>query len=446
MENLDATILTTGLPTMARDFHVTAIALNTGITAYLLALAVLIPVSGWVAERIGERRTFAAAVLVFTLASVCCAFSRSLPAFLLSRIAQGFGGAMMVPVGRLMVVRSASKQQLMKAIAFTIWPALTAPILGPFVGGWIIRYASWPWMFLLNVPIGLMLFVAALLTVQDRPREVVPALDKRGVFLTGAASVLWILGLESFQDAHLAKFAPLLLVAGGVSAVAAAVHMRRSPRPLFPPALFHIDTFRTVMGAGSLFRMAVFSVPFLLPLLFQTALGLDALQSGSLVMAVFAGNLAMKPLTTPLLRGFGFRDVLLCNGVLTVLLLALCGWLHQQTPVWLILLVLFLGGAGRSLELTALTTLGFSDLPAPLTSSGTTFATMVQQLTVSVGVSIAALLLRLTAHRGHGDFRIAFLGMSAIAGASLIWFARLPADAGALVSGRTRSTAAEAVR
>ena len=441
MENLDATILTTGLPAMARDFHVTPIALNVGITSYLLTLAVLIPASGWVADRFGERKTFATAVLVFTLASGCCAASRSLPWFLVSRVLQGAGGAMMVPVGRLMVVRSASKAQLMNAIAYTIWPALTAPILGPVVGGWIIHVASWPWMFLLNLPIGVVLFALSLAIVRDsKPEAIAPPLDVAGVLLTGLSCLLLVVALEAFENGATALTASAIFGGGLIACVAAVLHMRRSPRALFTPALFQIATFRSVMLAGSLFRMAVFSVPFLLPLLFQTAFGLDALRSGSLTMAVFAGNLAMKPMTTPLLRRFGFRGVLVGNGIATVLLLAACGWLRAGTPVLLVLLVLFLGGAGRSMELTALTTLGFADLPPALTGSGTTFATMVQQMTVSLGVSIAALVLHLTGgsgsvSTGHGNFQAAFCVMSALALTSLFSFARLPAEAGNAVSG-----------
>ena len=451
MENLDATILTTGLPAMARDFHVTPVALNVGITAYLLTLAVLIPASGWVAERFGERKTFASAVLVFTLASVCCAASRTLPWFLVSRVLQGAGGAMMVPVGRLMVVRSASKAQLMKAIAYTIWPALTAPILGPVVGGWIIHVASWPWMFLLNVPIGLVLFGLSLGIVRDSRAEAKPpALDMPGVLLTGLCCLLLIVALEAFENGAPALLSCVVFAGGLMVGLTAAWHMRTSSRALFAPALFQIRTFRSVMISGSLFRMAVFSVPFLLPLLFQTAFGMDALRSGSLTMAVFAGNLAMKPLTTPLLRRFGFRGVLLGNGAVTVLLLSACGWLRAGTPVLLVLLILFLGGAGRSMELTSLTTLGFADLPPALAASGTTFATMVQQMTVSLGVSIAALVLHVTGgsgagHAAHGNFKAAFCVMSALALVSVVAFARLPAEAGSAVSGFRARPVSEAV-
>ncbi len=452
MENLDATILTTGLPTMARQFGVTPVALNVGITAYLLTLAVFIPVSGWMAVRFGERKVFASAVLVFTVASVACGLSRSLPAFVAARVMQGVGGSMMVPVGRLMVVRAVSKAQLMRAIAYTIWPALTAPILGPVVGGYIIRFASWPWMFLLNLPIGVVLFGLALVLVRDSPDRMRSRLDLPGFLLTSASCLLLVLGLEGLAAAshglHWQEVCRALLEvsASGVTGFAAFRYLLVARDPLFDLAVFRIPTFRTVMLGGSLFRMAVFAVPFLLPLLFQTAFGMNALRSGSLTVAVFAGNLAMKPLTTPLLRRFGFRTVLLWNGVATALLLAACGWLHAATPTAVVLLVLFLGGVGRSMELTSLTTLGFSDLPPALAASGTTLATMVQQVTVSVGIALAAVALQLsTGWPGapHGDFRFAFCTLATMAAASLWWFYGLRHDAGAAVSGSIRAATAE---
>ena len=448
MENLDSTIIATGLPAMARQFNVSPVALNVGITAYLVTLAVFIPISGWMANRFGERRVFAAAVLVFTVASACCGLSKTLPEFLAARVLQGFGGSMMVPVGRIMVVRAVSKAQLMRAIAYTIWPALTAPILGPVVGGYVIQVSSWPWMFLLNVPIGVVLFALALLLVQDSPDREAEPLDLIGFLLVGASSLLLVLGLERVQAAGRLWTATAAMLAGcALLATLAWAHLRSSKNPLFRLELFRIRTFRTVMGAGSLFRMAVFSVPFLLPLLFQVSFGLDALRSGSLVMAVFAGNLAMKPLTTPLLHRFGFRSVLVANGVLTALLLAACGWLRSETPLSVVLLILFLGGAGRSMELTSLTTLGFADLPKELAASGTALATMVQQLTVSVGIAIAALVLKGAPYIGSRlagglqPFQFAFCAMAVLALLSLWSFQRLPHGAGDAVSGRGRESA-----
>ncbi len=439
MENLDATIIATGLPSMARDFHTTAVAVNVGITAYLLTLAIFIPVSGWMAARFGERRVFAAAILIFTVASALCGLSRTLPLFTAARVLQGIGGSMMVPVGRLMVVRAASKAQLMKAIAYTIWPSLVGPIVGPPVGGLVLRYASWPWMFLLNLPIGAVLFVLALRIVRSDGRGRRTPFDVPGFLLVGGASFSLVYLLEALQSAHPEPRITALFASASVMLGALMLwHLRRASAPLFHLEVFRIPTYRVALLPGLLVRMAVFSIPFLLPLLFQVGFGLDPLRSGSLTMAVFVGNLAMKPLTTPLLRRFGFRQVLVWNGVATVLLLAACGWLNAGTPRSLVLLLLFLGGLGRSMELTSLTTMGFSDLPEDLKGSGTTLATTLQQMTTSLGVALAALALHVAAYGRTvvaGDFRVAFCAMAALCACALPFFARLHPDAGAAVSG-----------
>ncbi len=440
MENLDATIIATGLPSMARDFGTSAVAVNIGITSYLLTLAIFIPVSGWMAARFGERRIFASAILIFTVASALCGLSHTLPLFTASRVLQGLGGSMMVPVGRLMVVRASSKAQLMKAIAYTIWPALIGPILGPPVGGWILSFASWPWMFLLNIPIGLVLFVLALKIVRSDGAGTPQAFDLPGFVLVAGASFCLMYLLEVLQSRRPSHPRIEILIVLMVIFGAAALRRLRSARdPLFRLEVFRIETFRTSNLPGSLFRMAVFSVPFLLPLLFQEGFGLNPLASGSLTMAVFAGNLAMKPMTGPLLRRFGFRRVLIVNGAATVLLLAACGWLRADTPRVIMLLILFLGGLGRSMELTALTTMGFADLPEHLKGNGTTLATTLQQMTTSLGVALAALALHTTAAlRGRTsafDFRVAFCAMAAIAACSIPSFVRMHPDAGAAVSG-----------
>jgi EmrB/QacA subfamily drug resistance transporter len=450
MENLDATIIATGLPTMARDFGTTAIAVNVGITAYLLTLAIFIPISGWTAARFGERHVFASAIAIFTAASALCGISHTLPLFTASRVLQGIGGSMMVPVGRLMVVRASTKAQLMKAIAYTIWPALVAPILGPPVGGWILSFATWPWMFLLNVPIGIALFILVIKVVPKDTDTHSDPFDVPGFLLAGGASFCLMYMLESLQTTHLpvAKLSILLCLTVLLGWLALR-RIRSAPHPLFHLEVFRIPTFHVSNVAGSLFRMSVFSVPFLLPLLFQEAFGLNPLQSGSLTMAVFAGNLGMKPLTAPLLRRYGFRKVLIVNGLLTVASLAACGWLRADTPKWWMLLVLFVGGLGRSMELTALTTMGFADLPEKLKGSGTTLQTTIQQMTTSLGVAVAALALHTSAavHGGASaiDFRAAFCVMAAIAALSIPSYIRMDPDAGAAVSGAALRSARETV-
>jgi len=440
MENLDATIIATGLPTMARDFGTSVLQVNIGITAYLLTLAIFIPLSGWVATRFGERRVFLSAILIFTTASALCGLSHTLPLFTTARVLQGIGGSMMVPVGRLMVLRASTKAQLMKAIAYTIWPALVAPILGPPLGGWILSFASWPWMFLLNVPIGMVLFVLGWKLVPKDGEPEPESFDLGGFLLAGSASFCLMALLETLQAEHLMRGRVIALLLASVALGIAMIRwMQRVEKPLFSLDVFRIETFHVSNGAGSLFRMAVFSVPFLLPLLFQEAFGLDPLASGSLTMAVFAGNLAMKPLTGPLLRRYGFRTVLIWNGVLTVVALVACGWLRLDTPKIITFAVLFAGGLGRSMQLTALTTMGFADLPEELKNSGTTLATTINQMTTSLGVAVSALALHGSALlRGHSsafDFRVAFCVMAGLAALSIPSYIRMHPRAGAAVSG-----------
>lgn len=441
MENLDATIIATGLPSMARDFHVSPVNMSLGITSYLLTLAIFIPASGWMASRFGERRMFTSAIAIFTIASVACGLSHSLPAFTMARVLQGLGGAMMVPVGRLMVIRAARKEQLMRAIAYTTWPALVAPILGPPVGGYILSIAHWPWMFLVNVPIGIVLFVAALKLVQDGAPHSRERFDMKGFLLVASTSALLMYLVEDLQRERLSvmRVVAILVVFCGMVALTYR-HLTTAKLPLFQLEAFRIESFRVSMGGGSLNRMAVLAVPFLLPLLFQTSFGLNPLQSGTLTMAVFCGNLAMKPLTSPLLRRFGFRKVLLVNGACTAASLAACGWLRADMSQVVVLLVLFAGGLGRSMQMTSMTTLGLSELPPNLTTMGATLSTTIQQMGTSLGIALAALVLNGSAalHGGAmtpGDFRNAFSFTAVLMLCGLPAFFWMHPDAGAQVSG-----------
>jgi len=444
MENLDGTIIATGLPKIGQAFHVAAVDVNIGMTAYLLAVAVFIPISGWVADRWGARTVFGSAIVVFTLASVLCGISQNLWEFTLARVLQGIGGAMMVPVGRLMVVRVTPKDQIMMAIAWTIWPALVAPILGPPLGGFIVDHWSWRWIFLLNVPIGIGCLIANWILVKNTHEERPPVFDFLGFLLVGGTcfSLVYAMELIGREPANW-TLGGILFAVSAACAVLSLWHLRRVPNPLFDLEVLRIRTFSAVMWGGSAFRVAIFMAPFLLPLMFQLGFGLNAFQSGSLTLAVFAGNLAMKPVTTPLLRRFGFRTVLLWNGVLTAGTLLWCGLLQPWTPHWLVLIVLFLSGLGRSMQLTSLTTMGYADLPKEKMSTGSAFASTVQQMTVGGGVAFGVLLLRGSAvlHGRHGgapqviDFRWAFYVVAALALLSLLDVRTLPHSAGAAVSG-----------
>jgi len=441
MENLDGTVIVTAVPQMAASFHVHPLDLNIGISAYLLTLAVLIPASGWLADRFGTRPVFAAAIAIFTGASVLCALCTSLTAFTLARVLQGTGGAMMVPVGRLAVLRYTRKHELIGAIATITWPGLAAPILGPPLGGFITTYASWHWIFLLNVPLGLAAFILAFrLIPPDTPEPALP-FDAIGFVLTGAACCSLIYGLELVSREQAPRMlAGLLLLGAALAGAAAAVHARRRPHPLLDFRALAIRSYASTIWGGSLFRMTVNAIPFLLPLLFQLGFGLNAFASGLLVLAVFAGNLAMKPMTTPILRRFPFRTTLLVNGSLNGLIILGCALLGPATPVPVIAALLFASGLTRSMQFTALNTLAFADVPEGWMSGANTLFNMVQQMAMAMGIALGAVALRvgglMLGPSAPGtlplaQFRIAFILVGAIAlleVADLVGLARTAGD------------------
>lgn len=439
MENLDATVIATALPSMATDFGVSPIDMNLGITAYLLAVAIFIPLSGWVADRWGARQVFAGAIVTFTVASLFCAMSTSFEAFVASRVLQGIGGALMVPVGRLAVLRNTEKKDLVKMIAVITWPGLVAPILGPITGGLIVTHYSWPWIFYLNLPLGALALIAALWLVPAGREEHVRRFDGKGFVLLSVACATILCGLEWLRS-HSGNEMLIglgLLAFGLATAVAAVRHCRNHEHPLLALGTLSIQTFRVSIFGGSLFRMAIGALPFLLPLLFQVAFELSAVDAGMLVLAVFAGNLAMKPFTTAIMQRWGFRRVLLVNGIIGVLSIAACACFTPTTSFWLIALVLFVGGLSRSMQFTCYNSLGFADVARNRMSEASALFSMFFQLAVGMGVTVAALLLRLSmslrdehVHAQTYDFRVAFLGIAVLGLLGLVDVLRLPGNAG----------------
>lgn len=428
MENLDATIIVTALPAMAHSFGVAPVDLNVGVSAYVLTLAVLIPASGWVADRFGARPVFAAAISLFTLSSVLCAFSPGLWSFVAARILQGAGGAMMVPVGRLVVLRSTAKQDLMRAIATITWPGLAAPVLGPPLGGFITSYASWHWIFLLNLPLGILALILALRLVPATEGDRSRRFDLPGFVLTGLACMGVMAGVEMLSHGgNSGWLAPLVLLCSGALAMGAIRHARHCPQPLLDLRAMARRSYRMTILGGTLFRIAIAAIPFLLPLLFQLSYGLSAFHAGALLLVVFAGNLAMKPLTTPVLRRFTFKQVLIGNGILIVLTTLGCAFVSPLGAPVLTVLLLFLSGLCRSMQFTALITLAFADVPEREMSGANTFFNTVQQIGIGMGIAIGALSLRLggmLAGDGGGtptllDFRLAFFAVAALAAVAL---------------------------
>ncbi|HCD8541631.1 TPA: MFS transporter [Klebsiella pneumoniae] len=444
MEFLDGTVIATALPDMARDFGVTAVELNIGISAYLITLAVLIPASGWIADRFGARAIFTLALAIFTLASVFCGLSTEVHIFVAMRILQGVGGALMVPVGRLAVLRTTPKHQLIKAIATLTWPALVAPIIGPPLGGFITRYASWHWIFFINVPLGLAAIILSMRIIPDIRETERRSFDLSGFITTSVAMVSLVTAMERLGDRQPQIWPTLALAALGFGCLLYSIrHFRRAAAPMVRLDALQVPTFRVTMYGGSLFRASISAVPFLLPLLFQVGFGMDPFHSGLLVLAVFVGNLTIKPATTPLIRWLGFRRLLLINGALNVCSLLACALLTPQTPVWAIMLILYLGGVFRSIQFTGVSTLAFADVPAAQMSDANTLFSTASQLAVGLGITLGAIGIRLGEQVGDWlhltelpgiSFRLSFVFIALICLVGMIDSLHLAKTAGSSVS------------
>lgn len=444
MEFLDGAVIATALPDMARDFGVTAVELNIGISAYLITLAVLIPASGWIADRFGARAIFTLALAIFTLASVFCGLSTEVHIFVAMRILQGVGGALMVPVGRLAVLRTTPKHQLIKAIATLTWPALVAPIIGPPLGGFITRYASWHWIFFINVPLGLAAIILSLRIIPDIRETERRSFDLSGFITTSVAMVSLVTAMERLGDRQPQIWPTLALAALGFGCLLYSIrHFRRAAAPMVRLDALQVPTFRVTMYGGSLFRASISAVPFLLPLLFQVGFGMDPFHSGLLVLAVFVGNLTIKPATTPLIRWLGFRRLLLINGALNVCSLLACALLTPQTPVWAIMLILYLGGVFRSIQFTGVSTLAFADVPAAQMSDANTLFSTASQLAVGLGITLGAIGIRLGEQVGDWlhltelpgiSFRLSFVFIALICLVGMIDSLHLAKTAGSSVS------------
>jgi EmrB/QacA subfamily drug resistance transporter len=446
MESLVSTVIATSLAAMALDLKVDPVTLKLAFTAYFVALAIFIPISGWCADRYGAKTVFCSAIVVFTLSSIGCALAWDLTSLVAGRFCQGAGGAMMMPVGRLILLRVMAKHEMVAAMAWLSIPTLLAPIMGPPVGGFITTYYHWRGIFWLNVPVGILGLVLAFKFVPQLRADTTRPLDTRGFALTSLGLSLAIFGFTMAGSSTGELLTALALMTCGLALlVLYAMHARRIEHPIIDLRLLRIPTFRVAMIAGLLFRIAVGALPFLLPLMLQLGFGLNAFQSGSLTFAAAAGALTMKLTAAPILRQFGFKRVLCVNAVISSLLLAASALFTAQTPHAIIISVLLIGGFFRSLQFTSLNTLGYSDIEPQDFSAATSFVAVVQQLSLSAGVAVAASLLdtsRAAAGRSElvtADFSRAFLVIGVVAIISTAMFFRLKADAGAEVSGHRRN-------
>lgn len=441
MENLDSTVLATSLPAIAKDIGSDPISLKLALTSYLLSLAVFIPASGWMADRFGARLIFRVAIGVFMLGSVLSGLSQNIEQIIMARVVQGMGGAMMVPVGRLVILRTVPKAEMVGSLAWLTMPALIGPVIGPPLGGFITTYFHWRWIFWINIPIGVLGLILATLYIPDIRGEKGVKFDAIGFVLSGLGLASVVTGATAIGLDVLPLSATLAILAGGILLMVAYVlHAGRTKVPILDLRLLRIPTFRASVVGGSLFRIGIGAQPFLLPLLFQVGFGLDAFQSGMLTFVAAIGAITMKASAAPILRWFGFRTVLLVNAVISACFVFMPAWFEPDTPHGIILAVLLMGGFFRSLQFTSVNALGYSDIDQKRMSRATSFISVAQQVALSVGVSIGALTLE-AAMRGRGgtelaveDFTYAFLIVGIVSALSFVSFLRLPANAGAEVS------------
>ncbi len=445
MENMDSTVIATSLPAIARALDTDPLALKLAVTSYLLALAICIPASGWTADRFGARHVFRLAIAVFVLGSIGCALSRSLDEFVLARIVQGMGGAMMTPVGRLILVRSIDKTLLVHAMSLVTIPALVGPICGPPLGGFITTYASWHWIFIINVPIGLVGLVMATRYIPDIRAERPGRFDFIGFVLSGfgiggLAFGLSVMGLAFLPTSLVAT----LLGVGAVSTAAYVVHAGRTAAPILDLSLFKFATFRASIFGGFMFRLGIGALPFLLPLLLQIGFDLTPFQSGLITFTGALGSMFMKAAVARVLRRFGYRPVLVYNSIISGAFLGACASFVPGMPFLAMVAILLTGGFFRSLQFTSINTLAYAEIEPRLMSGATTIVSVAQQLALSTGVAVGALIVEITLRLRHSeamgatDFPPAFLAIGALTAASGLIFRRLAPEAGAVLSGRSR--------
>ena len=449
MENLDSTVIATSLPAIARALLTSPLTLKLAVTSYLLSLAICIPASGWTADRFGARNVFRIAIGIFVLGSIGCAASRSLDQFVLARIVQGMGGAMMTPVGRLIMVRAVDKSNLLNAMSLVTMPALIGPIAGPPLGGFITTYASWHWIFLINVPIGLVGIVLASRYIPNVHAEHRDPFDFRGFILSGLAVAglafgLSAMGLESLPVSVVAG----LLIVGAVAAAAYVVHAKRTPAPILDLSLLRLVTFRASVVGGFLFRLGIGALPFLLPLLLQIGFHLSPFQSGLITFTGALGSFFMKAAVASVLSRFGYRKVLLYNALISSGFLLACATFVPGMPFWAMILILLSGGFFRSLQFTSINTIAYAEIEPAKMSRATALVAAAQQLSLSTGVAVGALVVETTLWIKQStvmtaaDFPAAFIVVGLLSASAMLIFLQLPQDAGAELSGRKATAAA----
>ena len=443
MESLDTTILNTAVPAISEALHVTPLSMKSVLASYTLSLAVFIPISGWMADRFGTRRVFAAAIGVFSLGSFLCGLSTDIRLLVLCRLLQGCGGAMMVPVGRLTLLRTFAKSELVRVMSFVSIPALVGPMLGPITGGLIVRYLYWRVIFFVNIPIGILGLLLVYLHLPDYREEKTPPLDVVGLILFGSGVALLSYVLEVFGEHTLGMLEVLGLLAISVTLLAGyALHARGISFPLLELSLFRLRTFRTAVSGNFFTRLGIGGVPFLLPLLYQVGLGLSPVQSGLLIMPQAVASMSMKLVMSRILTRLGYRGVLISNTLMIGILLLLFATIGLSTSILTIVVLAFLYGGFTSLQYTSMNTLVYADISDEQASRASSIASTSQQMSISFGVAIAGLatafFLPAQAYAERTEFihgiHEAFLTLGGFTMVSTIVFRRLRAGDGETVS------------
>ena len=442
MENMDSTVIATSLPAIAADLGTNPVALKLAFTTYLLSLTVFLPISSWLADRFGARTVFRLAVAIFTLASISCGFANSLEYLVVARAVQGFGGALMVPVGRIVMLRTVPKNEYVNAMAWLTVPALIGPLLGPPIGGFITTYFHWRWIFWMNLPFGILGLALATWLMPNMKDENVAQLDIKGFVLSGLGLSLTVFGMTELGQGIFPPMVVFAMIAVGAILIWIYVrHARSIPKPILEIAMLRVQTLRVSIVGGMFYRVAVGAVPFLLPLMLQLGFGFTPFQSGSITCASALGAVMMKFLAARSLKRWGYRQLLVFNGVFSSVMMAASGLFTPNTPFIVMVMVLLFGGLLRSLQFTSLNSIAYADVSTQEVGPANGLYTVAQQLSLALGVAVAALtleaaqFLRGAEMLGRSDFAVAFFVVAFVGLISTIFFARLPQDAGANLSG-----------